>query len=194
VTIKSIKTVLAAAALFVGLVGSGCGSNTTTPSGPLDATAFGKKYQLAANEVAGFQQDSTDPGAYSTYSGGELVQQIDGAAGVYTENGARVEMFQSLVGPSPQIANFYAMDFVTDAAATAMFAWEQKDKAATTAVPGYDTSVAVGYGTLSGFVLYAHFKASYFEVTLSGFGDQSSTCSACPVAAQFLHVLSSKTN
>jgi hypothetical protein len=43
-------------------------------------------------------------------------------------------------------------------------------------------------------VVYAHFKATYIELAISGFGDQGSTCSACPVAAQFLQVLSSKTN
>jgi hypothetical protein len=194
VEIKTMKTVLAAVVLFLGLGGSGCGSNATSPSGPLDANAFGQKYKLSANQVSGFQQDSTDPGAYITYTGDELVQSIDGAAGVYTDNGARVEMYQSFAGPSGETANFFAMDFVTDAKATAMFAWEQNDKNATTAIPGYDTSVAVGYGTIGGFIAYAHFKSVYFEVSVGGFGDQSSTCSACPTVAQFLQVLSSKTN
>jgi hypothetical protein len=191
---KSMKTILAFVVMLVALAGSGCGSNATTPSGPLDKTAFGNKYKLAPNAVAGFQQDPTDTGAYMTYTGDELVQHIDGAAGVYTENGARVEMYQSLVGPSPQLANFYAMDFDTDAKAAAMVVWEQTQTNAATTISGYDPSVAVGYGTLSGLVVYAHFKATYIELAISGFGDQGSTCSACPVAAQFLQVLSSKTN
>jgi len=201
VEMKTMKTVLAAVVLFLGLGVSACGSNTTTPSGPLDKTAFGNKYKLAPNAVAGFQQDPTDPtGAYLTYTGDELVQSIDGAAGVYTEYGARVEMYQSLVGPipagatDPELANFYAMDFVTDAKATAMVVWEQTQTNAAATIPGYDPSVAVGYGSIGGLAVYAHFKATYIELNLSGFGDQGSTCSACPEAAKFLQVLSSKTN
>lgn len=191
---KTMKTVLASVVVFLGLGGSGCGSNATTPSGPLDKTAFGNKYKLADNAVAGFKQDPTDPTGYLTYTGDELVQSIDGAAGVYTEYGARVEMFQSLVGPDPELANFYAMDFVTDAKATAMVAWEQTQTNAATTIPGYAPSVAVGNGSISGLVVYAHFKATYIELAISGFGDQGSTCSACSMAAQFLQVLSSKTN
>lgn len=191
---KTMKTVLAAVGLFLGLGVSACGSNATTPSGPLDKTAFGNKYKLADNAVAGFKQDPTDPTGYLTYTGDELVQSIDGAAGVYTEYGARVEMYQSLVGPDPELANFYAMDFVTDAKATAMVAWEQTQTNAAATIPGYDPSVAVGYGSIGGLAVYAHFKATYIELNLSGFGDQGSTCTACSVAAQFLQVLSSKTN
>ena len=197
--IKTMKTVLAAVVLFLGIGVSACGSNT--PSGPLDAAAFGLKYKLSTNEVTGFQQDPADPThAYQTWTGEELVQQIDGAAGVYTDNGARVEMYQSLVGPipagatDPELANFYAMDFVTDAKATAMVVWEQTQTNAAATIPGYDPSVAVGYGSIGGLAVYAHFKATYIELNLSGFGDQSSTCSACSAAAKFLQALSSKTN
>ena len=129
-----------------------------------------------------------------TYTGDELVQHIDGAAGVYTDNGARVEMYQSLVGPDPELAYFYAMDFVTEPMAAAMVVWEQAQRTSPTTIPGYDQSVAVGYGSLSSLVVYAHFKATYVELTITGFGDQGSTCTACPLAAKFLQVLSSKTN
>jgi hypothetical protein len=201
---RSIKTVLALAPLLLSLGGSGCGSNTagtgggaggtTATTGPLNAADFGQKYKFSATDIAGWQQDPSDPGAYVTYTGGELVQSIDGAAGIYTDKGAMVMMYQSLVGPDPQIAVVWAMEFGTEALAAAMVDWERTDKTATVSIPGYSNSVAIGYGTISGFTVYAHVKTSYFEVQLSGLGDQTSTCSECPVAAKFLDILSSKTN
>jgi hypothetical protein len=43
-------------------------------------------------------------------------------------------------------------------------------------------------------VVYAHFGATYFEVFLSGLGDQTATCTECSLAQQFLDVLKRKTN
>ena len=57
-----------------------------------------------------------------------------------------------------------------------------------------EVSVAIGSSGLTGLSVLAYFKASYFELQLSGYGEQTSTCSACPVAKQFLDVLKSKTN
>jgi hypothetical protein len=206
VEIKTMKTVLAAVVLFLGLGGSGCGSNATS-AGPLDATtqpdatvqldatAFGQKYKFADNEISGWTQDPTDPTAYAVYTGeAELIQRIDGAAGAYTDRGCRLGMYQDLVGLDSSIVEIIAMDYVTEAQATAMFTWKKQDQSATIQIPPYDPSVAIGSSGLSGLSVLAHFKASYFELQLSGYGEQKVTCSACPVAKQFLDVLKSKTN
>jgi hypothetical protein len=210
-------TALAALVLLLALGGSGCGSNatstgqpdaTTQPNGgnatstgqpdattQLNATAFGQKYRFADNEIDGWTMDATDRTAYFIFTGdAELVARIDGAAGAYTDQGCRLGMYQDLVGPNSGIIEVVAMDYVTDAQATAMFTSKKQLQTATIPIPPYDVSVAIGISGLTGLTVLAHFKASYFELQLSGYGEQKVTCSACSVAKQFLDVLQSKTN
>jgi hypothetical protein len=163
------------------------------PDSTLNANAFGQKYKFANSELPGWKQDPLSI-SFGAYTGDELIQAIDGAASTYTDNGCRVSMYQDLVGPDPHIATVWAFDFVTPARATAMFAWKKQDMSATTVIPGYVPSVAIAFPTLGGVTALAHFNGLYFEVTLSGFGEQTSTCSACPVVAQFLDVLRAKVN
>jgi hypothetical protein len=60
-------------------------------------------------------------------------------------------------------------------------------------IPPYDPSVVIATSKLTGMTVFAHFKASYFELALSGFGAQTGQCTACPVAVQFLDVFKSRT-
>ena len=192
--------------LLLGLSAAGCGSggnNGATGSGgtggggstgstPLTAAQFGAKYKFSATDLAGWApaDPATDPTAYDVYNGGdELVARLDGGD-MYTPNGCRVAMFQDLVGPNSATNRAIAMDFVTADKATAMFTYMQQN-GYSTSIAGYDGSTALGSSTLGGINVTAHFKASYFEVWLSGFAD---TTSAGAAAKLFLDVFKSKTN
>jgi hypothetical protein len=177
-----------------GTISGGGGAGGT---GLLSAAQFGQKYRFADNQLPGWKQApaADDPDAFDVYTGtDELVARIDGAADSYY--GFRVAMFQDLVGPDPQTCNVVAMDFVTDAQATAKFAY-QRENGASTAIPGYDRSVAIASTDLAGITVYAHFKALYFELQMSGYADQSYNVDlnkATTVAAQFLGVLKTRTS
>ena len=179
-----------------GTTGAGNTGGTTgtgSTSATLDADAFGKKYKVKDNELSGWTlvPTSDDPTAFAVYTGNdELVGRIDGAADAYSERGCRVTMYEDMQGPDPQLCTVVAMDFVTNDQANSMFSY-QKDNGASVLIPGYDGSVAIAYSTLTGLTAYAHFKAMYFEVQLSGYADQSSSSA---VAAQFLKLLESRTN
>ena len=191
---KTMRTCLALACLSLVFSGSGCGSNAT--SGPLDATAFGAKYKIHDNsEMPGWKQDP-DPNnktPFKVYVGEDLVAEIDGAAQLYTDKGARLSMYQYLVGSGLETCTVIAMDFVTDAKATDIFNYQKDSYGASDPIPGFDTSVAIGSFALGNATVFAHFKAMYFELPLSGFpnGDQTLTYQG---AAQFLTALKAKTN
>ena len=128
-----------------------------------------------------------------------MVTEIDGAAGFYENDGFRQGMHQDLQGPGYNYCIFWAMDFGTAANATTMFNDKKAEQRASVTIPGYDLSVAAGNISQYADPVFAHFGASYFELQLSGFGDQTSTTStgcttACSAAAQFLALLKSKTN
>jgi hypothetical protein len=177
-----------------GTISGGGGAGGT---GLLSAAQFGQKYRFADNQLPGWKQApaADDPDAFDVYTGtDELVARIDGAADSYY--GFRVAMFQDLVGPDPQTCNVVAMDFVTDAQATAKFAY-QRENGASTAIPGYDRSVAIASTDLAGITVYAHFKALYFELQMSGYlgsDDNLDLNKATSAAAQFLGVLKTKSN
>jgi hypothetical protein len=166
-------------------------------TGLLSAAQFGQKYRFADNQLPGWKQAPAvdDPDAFDVYTGtDELVTRIDGAADTY--DGFRVAMFQDLVGPDQQVCNVVAMDFVTDAQATAEFTY-QRENGASTAIPGYDRSVAIASTNLTGITVYAHFNALYFELQMSGYMDQYGNLDlnrAISVAAQFLGVLKTGTS
>ena len=189
---KIMRTLSAVASLFLALGVSGCGSS---PSAPLTPDQFGAKYKFSATDIPGWVQDPNDSGAY--WAGTDLVGggQLDGAAGAYTVKGFVQGMFQSLVGPDPQIATVWAMDFGTAANAQSMFTWKVTDQSASIGIPPYDASAALGASTATGLNIFAWVKASYFELVVEGLGSQTSAaCTECPVAKQFLDVLKSKTN
>lgn len=180
----------ALACLFLGLSASGYNSGNS----PLSATEFGNKYKFTDNEVPGWTQtpvSATEPSPYNVYDGGAALRgRIDGND-VYSPRGCRVSMYQDLTGPSQEICTATAMDFVAADNANGMFAYRQL-KDASVAVPGYGASDALASTfALGGETVYAHFKASYFELSLSGFDDDTSAGAA---AKQFLDVFKSKTN
>ena len=198
--IKTIGTRVAAVCLLMGLSGPGCGSSPS--SGPLTATELGVKYKFSPTDIPGWQVDP-DPNDTTAFqvldesTSNNLVRYIDGGADAYTNAGCRVTVAQTLAGPNGEIAGpFYAMDFVTEAQATAMFNSKKADYSASDTIAGFDSSTAIGkavniLGTIVSVTVFAHFKAMYFELTLSGFPDQTSFYQG---AAQFLNVLKSKTN
>jgi len=194
VEIRNMKTGLAFVGLFLGLGTLGCGSSASGGSFPtLNAADFGTHFKFADNQVSGWTQ-STFPGSFNTYTGDELVTAVDGGAGVYVDKGMRVCMSQDLMGTDPQIVTVWAYDFTTAAKAKDMFDWKKSDSSASATIPNYDGSVAIGAATSSGLSAIAHFNSLYFEVMLSGYGDQKTTCSACPVAPKFLDVFKTKSN
>ncbi|HJX62565.1 MAG TPA: hypothetical protein VJ860_01280 [Polyangia bacterium] len=190
-----MKTFLPVVCLFLVSIASGCGSSPSSARAPrpLDPTAFGQVYKFADNEINGWTQD---PASDGFWVGTDLVAgSIDGAAQAYFDQGFVQGMFQNLDAPNSQFCTVRAMDFGTAQKATAMYASAQSTSISqSTAIPPYDLSIAIGNAAASGLSVYAHFGASYFEVFLSGLGDQKSTCTECPVAQQFLDDLKKKTN
>lgn len=190
--IKILTILSAFVSLSLTLGVSACGSS---PSASLTPDQFGAKYKFSATDIPGWAQDPTDPGAY--WTGTDLVGggNMDGAAGAYTDKGFVQGMYQSLVGPDPQIATVWAMDFGTASNAQSMFNWKVNDQSASIAIPSYDASTALGASIATGLNVFAWDKASYFELALQGLGQStSSNCTECQVAKQFLDVLKSKTN
>lgn len=155
----------------------------------LDETGFGRKYKLADGEVTGWKQDTSST-AYSVWTSANLTDKIDGAADAYISRGCRFVMYQDLVGPDPSICTVTAMDFGTDAQATSMFTYQQEQTLAAVTIPSYDSAVAIGAEALTGVTVFAHFKASYFELQLDGYSDQTAATQA---AQQFLDALKGKT-
>ena len=98
-------------------------------------------------------------------------------------------MFQELIGPDPKRCTLVAMDFVTEAQAASMVAYQKTTSTDTVAIPGYDAAIAFGYPTLTGLTVYANLKALYLEVGLDGDSNQSS---ASETGASFLKVLEAK--
>jgi hypothetical protein len=176
--------------VFVVMTLAACSSSSG--SGPLDATAFGSKLKFADNELSGWTQstDPTDPYQYGVFTDQTLDQRIDGGNMVYIDRGMRVAMYQDLVGPSGSICTLVAMDFSTDAKANTMFTYQKDINGAATSISPYDGTVAIGNSLSTGLTAYAHFKASYFEVQLDGYGADPTV--AIPVASQFLQALEKK--
>ena len=83
-----------------------------------------------------------------------------------------------------------AMDFVTGANATTMFTYQKDNKGAATAIPQHDVTVAIGESLITGITVFAHDQASYFELQLDGYSDQTAAAQA---GAQLLGVLEGKT-
>ena len=172
-----------------GVTGSG-GATSASSSSTLDLNGFGQKYKLADNEVSGWKQD-TAPNAFSVWLAAKLTDKIDGQAPTYTERGLNFALYQSLVGPDPQICTLVAMDFVTADQATSMFAYSKDHTGADVSIPQYDTSIAIGAPALTGMTVYTHFKSMYYEVQLDGNSDPASSGQ---VASTFLKALEAKTN
>jgi hypothetical protein len=207
---KDLKIQLALVFVFLGSLGMGCSSSSTTSNGGNGGSsttsnggnggsttvstpsAFGAKYAFANNAISGWQQETgSDPYAYWTGAGTDLNALIDGGSEDYTSRGCLLAMYQTLVGPDPQSCRVVAMDFGTEANATDMFTYEQQHTSASIPIPSYDTSVAVAYSVISGITVYAHIKAAYFELQLTGYSDNAT---ATQVATQFLDILKAKTN
>ena len=179
--VKTIGIHFVFACLFLGVGGLGCGSSPARS--PPDPNAFGNKYKIADNQIPGWTQDP-DPTTY--WTGTDLVTAgIDGGNVLYDEKGFRQGMFEILDAPN-QECDLRAMDFGTDAKATAMFTYQQKANQASISIGQYDASTAIGSSVIGGINAFAHFGASYFELALTGFADQASAAS---VAAKFLAVL-----
>jgi hypothetical protein len=196
-------------AALASLAGSswGCGENSPSDSGinnpsdsginhpsdsgistPLDKDSFGKKFKLADSEVSGWKQDASDS-AYSLWTADNLTDKIDGAAPAYTSRGCKFAMYQDLVGPDPEVCGVLAMDFGTDAKATSMFAYQKDLTGASVAIPQYDSGTAIGYPSLTGMTVFAHFGWAYFELQLDGYSDQAKAGQA---ATPFLKALEQK--
>jgi hypothetical protein len=160
----------------------------------VDKNGFGQHYRINDNEVTGWQQNTdTTQDTFSLWVGDELFSHIDGGADLYLNRGCLVSMYQYMVGPNgpdSQVCMVIAMDFSTAAQADSMFRYEKETS--TVPIPEYESSVAIAYpGILGNITVYAHFKAIYFELMLSGYIDQDA---ARLIASQLLKVLELKTH
>ena len=116
-------------------------------------------------------------GAFATFNAETIFNKIDGAAPPYLDRGMRFALWQQLKGPDPQNCTLVAMDMTSEANAKSMVADQQTAQSASTAIPGYDASVAIGSEALGGIKIFAGFKALYLELILDGFGADSSAAS-----------------
>lgn len=172
----------------------GTATTSTGGTGQLDPTAFGQKYEIADNQIPGWTLNQTpdqfDP--LDVYAADSLaLDRIDGAAPAYVDRGCRVAMYEQMVGPSPTQCVVIAMDFGTDANATSMFDYEKQYNSASVQISPYDASTAIGYTGMTSCQIYAHFKASYFELEMDGYG--SDPTAGCQAGTAFLQVLEAKT-
>ena len=155
----------------------------------VDKNGFVQRYKVT--DVAGWTQDTSERGL-SLGVGDALYQIIDGGAGLYLDRGCLVSMYQNLWGPNgpdSQIVTVIAMDFGTESQADSMFRHEAETS--TVPIPDYETSVAIAYPGIAGNITaYAHFKAMYFELVLSGYVDQNASCL---MASQLIKLLEAKT-
>ena len=161
----------------------------------VNAKEFGQHYKFADNELPGWiQNPDTSSRPFTVWKGEDLVGLIDGEADYYVDRGCLLSMYQNLIGPNgpdSQVCTVVAMDFGTDANADSMFSSQKVNTSAIVAIPQYDTLVAIASsGILGNITAYAHFKEMYFELQLSGYYLQDSSCSE---AKQMLKVLESKT-
>ena len=189
--IRTLGTLSLLACLFSAAGGAGCGSSPSSPSSTaVDPVAFAQKYKIADNRIPGWTQDpSTDPSA--NWSGTNLIESgIDGGNEVYDSHGFRQGLFQTLDGSSPQVCNLRDMDFGDDAHATTMFTYSRTHNGATLTISPFDASIAGGETVLGGVTAFAHFKASYFELFLTGYSDSNLAISD---AALFLQALQTDT-
>ena len=190
--IRAARTCFTVASFFLLLGGAACGSSN---SGPPTAAELGVKYKFSPTTLPGWQLDPNDTGNFKVLEEGtpaDLESVMDGGSTTYTDAGCTISVYEKLAGTYPQTATFYVMYFGTDASATAIFNDQKGHLVANDSIPGFDASVAGGYAGLASETAIAHFGAMFIRLTVSGFGDDST--SAYQVAAQVLTVLQSKTN
>ncbi len=184
-TLTSLTILLSAA-----LAAAACGSSSSSTAS--DEHTFGAQYKFAGSDVPGWTQDATDPSAFEVYNVDNLSDRIDGQNVAYISRGFRYGMYQQMVGPTPNLCTAIAMDFVTADNANTMFTYERDSTGAATPIPNYDAATALGAPGLTGMTVYAHIKASYFELQFDGF-TSTQMDAAAQAGAQFLQVLQAKT-
>jgi hypothetical protein len=199
--IRVARTCFAIASFSLLLVGSDCGSSnsnaappTAADAGPPTAPELGAKYKFSPTTLPGWQLDPNDSGNFLVLQEGtanDLFSSMDGGADTYTNAGCTMSVYEKLVATYPQTATFYAMYMGTDANATTLFNSQVSDNTASDSIPGFDPSVAAGYGALISVTVYAHFGAMFFRLVVTGFTDATSAYAA---AGQLLAVFKSKTN
>jgi Calx-beta domain. len=153
---------------------------------------FGLLYKFSDNELTGWTQD-TNADAFTVWKGDSLIVSQDGGADLYLNRGCLITMYQTLDGPNgpdAQICTITAMICGTDVQADSIFKYQKENLGASVAIPQYDTTAVFAHPGVSGITVFAHFKAMYFELALSGYSDRDSSLS---VATQMLKILESKT-
>ncbi|MGA2447087.1 MAG: hypothetical protein ABTD50_00250 [Polyangiaceae bacterium] len=170
-----------------GVIGLGCTSSTGASADPY--AAFGQKFELS-NEISSYKPDVGI--GYATYTADTLTSYDDGQAGEYTDLGMLYAAVQTLDGPSSEQALVVSMDFGTGAKAQAMFLSSTSSTAPLEAVGSWDSSTVTAHPSLASLEVFAVFGEYYFEITLSGYGDQTGGCTACTDATAFLNALKAK--
>lgn len=175
-----------------GTGGSGGGGAGGGGGAALDLNGFGDAYKLADNEVSGWVQ-ATDADSFSLYDNTNLWEKIDGPADSYVSRGMKFAYFETLDGPGDLLnCVLVTMAFDTAEDAKAMVDYEFDLKGATTAIPGYDASVALGSEALTGLTAYANFGALYLEVGVDGYGYPPDMNQAAQDASAFLKAMEAK--
>ncbi|MBN2576303.1 MAG: hypothetical protein JXP73_17205 [Deltaproteobacteria bacterium] len=176
-----------------GTGGSGSGgSGGAGGGGALDLSGFGQSYKLTDNEVSGWVQAAAAD-SFSLYDSTNLWEKIDGPADGYISRGMKFAYYETLDGPGDLLnCVLVAMAFDTAANAKSMVDYKVDLQGATTPIPGYDTSVALGSEALTGLTAYASFGALYLEVGVDGYGFPPDLDQASNDAAAFLKAMEAK--
>ncbi|MFC1584976.1 hypothetical protein ACFL5V_05470 [Fibrobacterota bacterium] len=134
------------------------------------------------NEVSGWNE--TD---YLLYDVDGLLGLINGGADPYI-NGGMVEGINQKMGKDPKLYEAFVMDFVTEAAARAMYEEEKSRQTwVMSTVGNYPESQASIYkNPLSGTVkAYAYMKNYFFWISLQGSSDQDELIAEADLFFQF---------
>jgi len=188
---RAARTCLVFVSAVLLFSGSSCGSSN---SGPLTSAELGAKYKFSTTTLPGWQLDPNDSGNFLVLQEGtdnDLFSAMDGGSNTFTNAGCTMSVYEHLVATYPQSATFYAMYMGTDANATTLFNSQVTTYTATDSIPGFDPSVAAGYGALISHTVFVHFGAMFFRLVISGITDATSAYQA---AAQFLTVFKTETN
>jgi hypothetical protein len=150
------------------------------------------KLKPANNEISGWSfVQAAD--SFTLWTPENFYDDVDGGAGIYLDKGMIEVADIHMVGPvgSGGVQNVIAshsfiMDFGNDSNALNIYTYKKTTYSAETFdLPGYAVTTAFGINDLGGITVMAHIKNIYFELTFSGFSDQSQALSAAQLFLNF---------
>jgi hypothetical protein len=145
---------------------------------------------VIGDQISGWKEDTSQPYSYYYFSNvRSLTFPIDGHYLPYSQNGFVDGFAQVLISQdSLHSITVMAYDFGLEGRASNMFGDMKRDWGGRiTALPSYDSSIAIAKPALGGYLVAAHFSHFYVELNVSGFNASSSdSTTAKAEAVKFL--------